>query len=92
MSLEVSAVTRLGEFTLDADFKSESRVTAIFGPSGSGKTSVLNVIAGLLRPERGRVAVDGTVLLDTGAGVFFRPIAGASAMSFRTAASFPISR
>jgi molybdate transport system ATP-binding protein len=70
MSIEVSAGTHLGEFTLDADFKSETRVTAIFGPSGSGKTSVLNVIAGLLRPERGRVAVDGSVLLDTGAGVF----------------------
>ena len=73
MSLEVSAGTHLGEFALDAEFKSESRVTAIFGPSGSGKTSVLNVIAGLLRPERGRVAVDGTVLLDTGAGVFVPP-------------------
>jgi molybdate transport system ATP-binding protein len=73
MSLEVSAVTRLGKFTLDAGFKSESRVTAIFGPSGSGKTSILNVIAGLLRPERGRVAVDGVVLLDTGAGMFVPP-------------------
>ena len=73
MSLEVSAGTHLGEFALDADFKSESRVTAIFGSSGSGKTSVLNVIAGLLRPERGRVAVDGKVLLDTGAGVFVSP-------------------
>jgi molybdate transport system ATP-binding protein len=73
MSLEVSAVARLGEFTLDADFKSGSRVTAIFGPSGSGKTSVLNAIAGLVRPERGRVAVDGTVLLDTGAGIFVPP-------------------
>ena len=73
MSLDVSAVARLGEFTLDASFKSDSRVTAIFGPSGSGKTSVLNVIAGLLRPERGRVAVDGTVLLDTGTGVFLPP-------------------
>jgi molybdate transport system ATP-binding protein len=73
MSLEVSAVAHLGEFTLDAAFKSESRVTAIFGPSGSGKTSVLNVIAGLLRPERGYVAVDGTVLLDTAAGIFVPP-------------------
>ena len=73
MSLDVSAVTRLGEFTLDADFKSESRVTAIFGPSGSGKTSVLNVIAGLVRPERGRVTVDGTVLLDTAEGIFVPP-------------------
>jgi len=73
MSLEVSAQTRLGEFALDASFASDSRVTAIFGPSGAGKTSVLNVIAGLLRPERGRVAVDGAVLLDTDAGIFVPP-------------------
>ena len=70
MSIEVSAHDRLGDFVLDADFKSDSRVTAIFGPSGSGKTSVLNVIAGLLRPHRGRVVVDGTVLVDTKAGIF----------------------
>jgi molybdate transport system ATP-binding protein len=70
MSVEVSAHDRLGEFVLDAEFKSDGRVTAIFGPSGSGKTSVLNVIAGLLRPRRGRVVVDGTVLVDTEAGIF----------------------
>ncbi len=73
MSLEVSAKALLGDFALDASFASDSRVTAIFGPSGSGKTSVLNVIAGLLRPERGRVAVDGVVLLDTEAGIFLPP-------------------
>jgi molybdate transport system ATP-binding protein len=70
MSIEVSAQTRLGDFLLDSSFKSDSRVTAVFGPSGSGKTSVLNVIAGLLRPERGRVVVDGTILLDTHVGIF----------------------
>jgi molybdate transport system ATP-binding protein len=70
MSIEVLAQTRLGDFLLDASFESDSRVTALFGPSGCGKTSVLNVIAGLLRPERGRVVVDGTVLLDTDAGIF----------------------
>jgi molybdate transport system ATP-binding protein len=69
MSIEVSARDRLGNFVLDADFKSDSRVTAIFGPSGSGKTSVLNVIAGLLRPGHGRVVVDGAVLLDTRVGI-----------------------
>jgi molybdate transport system ATP-binding protein len=73
MSLEVSAETRLGDFVLDASFKSASRVTAIFGPSGSGKTSVLNVVAGLLRPRRGHVAVDGAVLLDTDAGILLPP-------------------
>ncbi len=73
MSLEVSVEARLGDFALDARFNSDSRVTAIFGPSGSGKTSVLNVIAGLLRPRHGHVAVDGATLLDTEAGVFLPP-------------------
>ena len=70
MTLEVSTKTRLGDFLLDVSFKSNGRVTGLFGPSGSGKTSIINVIAGLLRPERGRVVVDGVVLLDTEAGVF----------------------
>lgn len=70
MSIEVSAETTLGDFELETSFKSDSRLTAIFGPSGSGKTSMLNVIAGLLRPRRGRVVVDGTVLLDMVAGIF----------------------
>jgi molybdate transport system ATP-binding protein len=43
-------------------------VTALFGRSGSGKTSVLNAIAGLLRPDRGRIAFDGEALYDSGAG------------------------
>ncbi len=61
---------QLGDFGLEANFKSDARATAIFGPSGAGKTSVINVIAGLLRPRRGRVVVDGAVLLDTEAGIF----------------------
>jgi len=69
MSVEISAHTRLGDFVLDADFQSDSRVTAIFGPSGAGKTSVLNVIAGLLHPGHGRVVVDGAVLVDTRADI-----------------------
>lgn len=69
MSLEVDAKTRLGDFTLNAAFATDGRITALFGPSGAGKTSLINVIAGLIRPEEGRVAVDRTVLLDTERGI-----------------------
>ena len=69
MSLEVSARTRLGSFELDASFATDGRLTSIFGPSGAGKTSLINVISGLLRPERGRVVIDGAVLFDSGAGI-----------------------
>ncbi|HKI63168.1 MAG TPA: molybdenum ABC transporter ATP-binding protein [Burkholderiales bacterium] len=69
MKLEVSVGKRLGAFTLEAAFASDGGVTALFGRSGSGKTSVLNAIAGLLRPERGRIALDGEPLFDAAAGV-----------------------
>ena len=69
MSLEVEARTRLGDFTLDASLTADGRVTSIFGPSGAGKTTLINVIAGLIRPKIGRVVVDGAVLLDTERGI-----------------------
>lgn len=71
MSIEVSLRHRFGPFALDTDFRIETRgVTALFGPSGSGKTTVINGIAGLLRPDHGRIAIDGEVLLDTNAQIF----------------------
>jgi molybdate transport system ATP-binding protein len=89
MSVQVFAKTQLGEFVLDARFSSDSRVTAIFGPSGSGKTSVLNVIAGLLRPEHGRVAVDGTILLDTKRDIFVPPYRRRIGYVFQEGRLFP---
>jgi molybdate transport system ATP-binding protein len=70
MSLEVDISHRQGAFHLQASFRSEGRLTALFGRSGSGKTTLVNAIAGLVRPQRGRIAVDGAVLLDVEAGVF----------------------
>lgn len=67
--LHVSAQTRLGGFVLDVAFESAGGVTALFGRSGSGKTSIINVIAGLLRPTRGRVELNGTLLFDSARGV-----------------------
>lgn len=68
--LSASVTHRLGAFTLDAAFESEGGLTALFGRSGAGKTSLVNAIAGLYRPDRGRIAVDGAVLTDTASGVF----------------------
>lgn len=68
--LDVSVTHRLGDFRLDAAFAADGRLTVLFGRSGSGKTSLVNVIAGLVRPDRGRVAIDGEVLVDTQAGMF----------------------
>ncbi len=68
--LEVAVSHRLGSFALDANFASEGGLTALFGPSGSGKTSLINAIAGLIRPDRARIVVDGAVLTDTDSGIF----------------------
>jgi molybdate transport system ATP-binding protein len=63
--LEVDVRHRQGSFRLEASFASDAAVTALFGKSGAGKTTVVNVIAGLIRPDAGRVVVNGQVLLDT---------------------------
>lgn len=67
--LAVHVEKNLGEFSMNVAFTSESRATALFGPSGAGKTSLINMIAGLLRPDRGRVEVDGEVLFDSAARI-----------------------
>ena len=67
--LRVDVAKQLGEFSLSATFESEGRVTGLFGASGAGKTSLVNMIAGLLRPDRGTIAIDGDTLDDTDKGV-----------------------
>src|SRR5439155_19701708 len=57
-------------FTLEARFVSAGRLTAFFGRSGSGKTSLVNIIAGVARPDRGRVVLEGTPLVDTDQRLF----------------------
>ena len=65
----IDVAKQLGEFSLQASFASEGRVTGLFGASGAGKTSLINMIAGLLRPDRGSIAIDNETLDDTAAGV-----------------------
>jgi len=69
MSLRVEVERKLGAFRLQASFAAEVGVTALFGRSGSGKSSLVNVIAGLLKPDRGRVEVEGRVLFDRERGI-----------------------
>jgi molybdate transport system ATP-binding protein len=67
--LSIDVVSRLAEFTLETRFSADAGVTVLFGPSGSGKSSVINMIAGLLKPERGRIVVNGRVLFDSAEGI-----------------------
>jgi molybdate transport system ATP-binding protein len=68
--LSVDIRRRLGRFTLDVRFDAgEARLTALFGRSGCGKTSILAAIAGLLRPDSGRIEVAGETLFDSARGI-----------------------
>jgi molybdate transport system ATP-binding protein len=62
--LEVNVSTLRGEFTVEAHFQADNGITALFGPSGSGKTTILSMIAGVVRPTRGHISVNGRMLFN----------------------------
>ncbi|HUC51098.1 MAG TPA: molybdenum ABC transporter ATP-binding protein [Xanthobacteraceae bacterium] len=64
--LAVDAEKQLGALKLGVKFRAAHGATALFGASGSGKTSVINMIAGLLTPDRGAISLDEAVLFDAG--------------------------
>lgn len=89
MTLTVSLRHRLPGLALEADFTAPPGVTALFGPSGAGKTTLVNAIAGLLRPDSGRIALDETVLFDSAAGTFLPPHRRRIGYVFQDARLFP---
>jgi molybdate transport system ATP-binding protein len=58
-----------GKFSLKVQFRSDARLVGLFGPSGSGKTTLIHLIAGLVRPTRGRIEIDGQTLFDSGRNI-----------------------
>lgn len=69
MALEVQIEKRFPGFTLDAAFTAGNSPLSILGPSGAGKTMLLRCIAGIVRPDRGRIALDGRVFFDSALGI-----------------------
>jgi molybdate transport system ATP-binding protein len=67
--LAVDVEKKLGSVQIAVRFATTGSATALFGPSGAGKTSVVNMIAGLLKPDRGRIALGDTVLFDSAAPI-----------------------
>lgn len=73
-ALDVEVAVRRGEFELDVAMQmGPGEVIAVLGRNGSGKSTLLTSIAGLIRPDHGRIVLDGRVLTDTAAGVQLRP-------------------
>lgn len=65
MALEVRVEKTCGDFHLKAEFQAEGEPLALLGPSGCGKSLTLKCIAGIERPDRGRIVLDGRVLFDS---------------------------
>ncbi|MDP7539380.1 MAG: ATP-binding cassette domain-containing protein, partial [Alphaproteobacteria bacterium] len=88
LALDISH--RLGDFTLDATLSvAEPGIMALFGRSGSGKSTLLNSIAGLRRPDAGRIVVDGRVLFDSETGIDVSPERRRLGYVFQDARLFP---
>lgn len=89
MSFEVDIVRQLGDARIASSFVAHGGLTALYGPSGSGKTSVLNLIAGLSRPDAGRIVVGGQVLFDSARRINMPPERRRLGYVFQEARLFP---
>ena len=65
----IDVTLRRGAFERSVAIESDARVLALVGASGSGKTSLLHAVAGLVRPQRGRIEIGGTTLFDASRGI-----------------------
>jgi molybdate transport system ATP-binding protein len=87
---EIAIAKKLGSFRLDVKLEApESGVTALFGRSGVGKTSVINALAGLITPDRGRIVVGGMTLFDSAHGINLPPEKRRLGYVFQEARLFP---
>ncbi len=85
----IDVVLNRGAVQVTARFSAPPGLTALLGRSGAGKTSVLDMIAGLLRPDSGRIEVAGEVLFDSAAGICLAPEARACGYVFQDIRLFP---
>ncbi len=72
--LKINVKKQQGRFLVDASFTvDDTGVTAVFGPSGAGKTSIINMVAGLARPDEGYIVVNGRTVFDAARGIHLPP-------------------
>ena len=89
MSLSVDIRKHLGDFSLDVQFQAADAPLALFGASGCGKSVTLKCIAGILRPDEGRITLDGRVLFDSAARIDLPPQQRHVGYLFQQYALFP---
>lgn len=89
MKLNLALIKQQGEFFFDVSFGVEGKRLGIFGPSGSGKTTLMHMLAGLVRPDYGRIALDDEVLFDNDQGIDLPPEKRRIGVVFQHAHLFP---
>ena len=89
MSLIVNIEKQLGAFHLDVNFEADNGVTCLLGASGCGKSYTLKCIAGIEKPDRGHIELDGTVLFDSRKGINLPPQKRQVGYLFQNYALFP---
>ncbi len=89
MGLSVDIRKDLGDFILEAKFETEGGVTGILGASGCGKSMTLRCIAGIVKPDWGRIVLDGEVFFDSERGIHIRPQNRHVGYLFQNYALFP---
>ena len=89
MELTVNIEKQLRNFTLQADFSLRDEVFALLGASGCGKSMTLKCIAGLEKPDKGRIVLNGRVLYDSEAGINLKPQQRKVGYLFQNYALFP---
>ena len=87
--IDVDIEKQLGAFQLAVKFSAEAPIVGLFGRSGSGKTSVINAIAGIAKPARGRIRVNGVSLFDATKGINLPPDERRIGYVFQDALLFP---
>jgi molybdate transport system ATP-binding protein len=87
--LDLAIISGLRTFELDVELSVGRETVALVGPSGAGKTTVLRAIAGLRRPDRGRIALGGHAWFDATAGVDLPPERRSVGLVFQEYALFP---
>ncbi|WP_299028895.1 molybdenum ABC transporter ATP-binding protein [uncultured Sulfitobacter sp.] len=87
--MKLSLRHSFGGFSLDLELNAGAGITALFGQSGAGKSTIINAVAGLLRPDRGRLEVAGEVLMDTESALHMPPHKRRFGTVFQDARLFP---
>jgi molybdate transport system ATP-binding protein len=87
--LSINVTKQLGEFRLEAAFASDSPITGLFGASGAGKSSIINMIAGLSKPDTGTIVVGGEPMDDTSTKLHVPPHRRRIGYVFQDARLFP---